>query len=126
MAINVLRNVCLTRVRTVYLIRYNLPWRKITYFHFKYNILPITTLQRTICAKTLLIKEGESNMKVYRKTASIIRSDSYSSPAVAELLRGTIGTKADNRIRFYGIKGLTSCKACALLLIHNYEGRQLH
>ena len=80
LAFTVLRNVCLTRVRIVYLIRYNLPWRKITYFHFKYNILPITTLQRTICAKTLLIKEGESNMKVYRKTASIIRSDSYSSP----------------------------------------------
>ena len=39
MAIDVLRNVCLTRVRTVYLIRYNLPWRKITYCHLKEQYL---------------------------------------------------------------------------------------
>ena len=80
MAINVLRNVCLTRVRTVYLIRYNLPWRRITYCHFKNRILHLTTIEPPDLRSELLITKGESSIKVYRETALINHSNSYSFP----------------------------------------------
>ena len=66
-----------------------------------------------------LIKESESSIRIYRKIALINRSELQ----IHIFTPAAIRTKADNRIRLYRIKSLTSREARALLLIHNYEGR---